>query len=94
MSIVYMYMYMGRLFCMPYANFMQTLRFRATVYCASNVQRSCLHVINYMFWHSATRNVSEHVLQHKTLSNFRMASASVDVAILQLKGQICASLLG
>ena len=34
------------------------------------------YVINYMLWHSATRNVSD----------FGMASSSVYVAILQLKG--------
>ena len=45
-------------------------------------------------WHSATRIVSEHILQPKKFSNFGMASASVDVAILQLKGQICTGLLG
>ena len=72
---------------------MQTLWVRATVPCASDGERSCLHVINYMLWHSATGNVSEHILHPKTLSNFGMASASVDVAILQLKGQICCGLL-
>ena len=36
-----------------------------------------------MPWHSATQNVSEHILQPKTLSIFGMAGASVDVAILQ-----------
>ena len=34
-------------------------RVRVTVHCVSDVYRSCQHVINYMFWHSATQNVSD-----------------------------------
>ena len=63
---------------------MKTLLVRATVYCAPDVEKSCLHVINYMLWQSATRNVSKHIFQ---TSYFGLASASVDVAILQLKGR-------
>ena len=33
----------------------------------------------------------EQILQPKTLSNFGMANASVDVAILQFKGHMCQS---
>ena len=66
---------------MPHANFMG--QSDCSVHCAYN-KKSCLRVINYILWHSATRNVSEHILQPKTLSNFGMTSVSVDVPILQL----------
>ena len=79
-SIVYMYMHMGRLFCMPHENFMD-----------QSDCSLCVYICHKLY---ATQNFSEHTLQPKTLYNFGMESASVDVAILQLKRRIYVGLFG
>ena len=63
-SIVYMYM--RRLFCMPYANFMGQSDCLLCVWCISYLQ-----VINNMLRHSATRNVSEHIFQYFLISEWQ-----------------------
>ena len=54
--IVYMYMYLRRLFCMPYANFMGQNDCCFCIWCIKKL--STCHR-QYALWHSATRNVSD-----------------------------------
>ena len=88
-SIVYMYMCMRRLFRMSYAKFMGLCDCLLCVWCIKKL--STCHTLTALAL-SYTKCQRTNLTTQNAF--FWIASASVNVAILQLKGQICAGLLG
>ena len=75
-------MCMRRLFCLPFANFMGQSDCLLCVWCTKKFSTGHKQYALALSYKKCQRTYLS------TLSNFGLASASFDVAILQLKGQI------